>query len=88
MIAFRPEIFKVDCSYARGCRLDAGRESLLGAVTYLASKAAARVVAKGVETKADLAAVSSCGITLAQGFFFAPVLSAAQWCEHGWYLPA
>ncbi len=88
MLDFRPEIFKVDCYYARGCRGDSGRESLLAAVSYLASKAGAQVVAKSVETAADLAAMTSCGITLGQGFFFAPVLPAAEWCELGWHRAA
>jgi EAL domain-containing protein (putative c-di-GMP-specific phosphodiesterase class I) len=66
----RPSYFKIDRYFVRGARSDMYRQAVLASVAQLAQPFAARVVAEGVETEADLEAVKNAGINLVQGYLF------------------
>jgi EAL domain-containing protein (putative c-di-GMP-specific phosphodiesterase class I) len=66
----RPNYFKIDRYFVRGARTDIYRQAVLASVAQLALPFAARVVAEGVETEADLEAVRQAGINLVQGYLF------------------
>jgi EAL domain-containing protein (putative c-di-GMP-specific phosphodiesterase class I) len=66
----RPNYFKIDRYFVRGARTDIYRQAVLASVAQLALPFAARVVAEGVETEADLEAVRHAGINLVQGYLF------------------
>ncbi len=66
----RPSYFKIDRYFVRGARSDMYRQAVLASVAQLAVPFAARVVAEGVETEADLEAVRHAGINLVQGYLF------------------
>lgn len=66
----RPNYFKIDRYFVHGARTDVYRQAVLASVAQLALPFGARVVAEGVETDADLAAVRQAGIDLVQGYLF------------------
>jgi EAL domain-containing protein (putative c-di-GMP-specific phosphodiesterase class I) len=67
----RPEYLKVDRYFVTGCGADPYRRSLLRSVCQLASDFGSVVVAEGIETEEDLAAVRELRIHYGQGFLLA-----------------
>jgi EAL domain-containing protein (putative c-di-GMP-specific phosphodiesterase class I) len=74
ILQLRPDIIKMDQSITRDIDTDPARHALATALVIFAGEVGASVVAEGVETEGELAALSTAGITRAQGF----ALSAAQ----------
>lgn len=68
---FRPDLVKIDMSLLRGLDADARRRAIVGGVVGICRSLAIRVVAEGVETDAELAALRALGVTLFQGYLFA-----------------
>jgi EAL domain-containing protein (putative c-di-GMP-specific phosphodiesterase class I) len=79
----KPDVFKIDGYFVKGCHADFYRQAVLESVAMLASKFGARVVAEGVEHREDLDALARLGITLFQGYFFSPALASAQLVNSG-----
>jgi EAL domain-containing protein (putative c-di-GMP-specific phosphodiesterase class I) len=76
LLDVRPDDLKIDRCLLRTAEADAYGRAVLGSLVELAEKLGIRTIAQGVETSADLGALQSAGIGLAQGFFFMPPLSA------------
>ena len=74
----RPDYFKIDGYFVRGCRGDFYRQAVLESVAGLAARFGARVVAESVEDEADLAMVTKLGIDLVQGWLFGRAASAEE----------
>jgi len=72
----RPDYFKIDGYFVRGCRSDFYRQAVLESVAGLAARFGARVVAESVEDEVDLAMVTKLGIDLVQGWLFGRAVSA------------
>jgi EAL domain-containing protein (putative c-di-GMP-specific phosphodiesterase class I) len=72
----RPDYFKIDGYFVRGCRSDFYRQAVLESVAGLAARFGARVVAESVEDELDLAMVTKLGINLVQGWLFGRAVSA------------
>jgi EAL domain-containing protein (putative c-di-GMP-specific phosphodiesterase class I) len=72
----RPDYFKIDRYFVKGCHDDYYRQAVLASVAQLARPFGALVVAEGIESHADLEAVKVAGIGLAQGFLFGRACSA------------
>jgi EAL domain-containing protein (putative c-di-GMP-specific phosphodiesterase class I) len=70
-----PDYLKIDRYLVQGCHHDDRRRAVLESLVLLARRTSARVVAEGVEERADLAALIDLGIDLAQGFYLAPPAS-------------
>ena len=81
MIAFRPDIVKIDRYFVSGIANDAARQAVLRSVQLLASAIDCTVVAEGVEHEHELDAVRATGISLMQGFLFSPPQSAAAFTD-------
>lgn len=77
----RPDYFKVDRYVVQGCQADPGRQAILDSLVVLARKFGARVIAEGVETRAELATVQLLGVELVQGFLLSPPVPAAACVE-------
>lgn len=84
MLDTHPEYLKIDRYFVRGAHADADRRAVLESITQLALKLGARVVAEGVEETVDLRSLNDFGIELAQGYLFAPALSADELTVSGW----
>ncbi len=78
MLDCRPDYFKIDRYFVQGAHQDAYRRAVLESVAELARKFGARVVAEGVEERADLELLESVGIDLVQGFLLCRPLAARQ----------
>lgn len=78
MLDCRPDYFKVDGYFIKGCHGDYHRQAILESIAGLAVKFGALVIAEGVEDEADLDAVRRIGITHAQGHLFSAALHPAS----------
>jgi EAL domain-containing protein (putative c-di-GMP-specific phosphodiesterase class I) len=65
------EIVKLDMGLVRNCDADRTRRIILGSVAGACRALGIEVVAEGVETAAEYAALREMGIGLFQGYFFA-----------------
>jgi EAL domain-containing protein (putative c-di-GMP-specific phosphodiesterase class I) len=83
LLDVRPDTLKLDRYFVDGCARDPNRRAVIEAVAQLATRFGAEVVAEGVATSEDLAALRALGITLMQGFLFAAPMSAEEW-RAGW----
>lgn len=70
------DIVKLDRSFLEPGEYDPHRASFIGAVINLAHAAGLSVVAKGIETPAELAIVAEAGVDTVQGFLLGVPLSA------------
>ena len=75
---FPVTILKIDQSFVRGLGREASDEAIVESVIHLAHALGLRVVAEGVETADQVAALHRLGCDVAQGFFLARPLPASQ----------
>jgi diguanylate cyclase (GGDEF)-like protein len=68
--ALRPAYLKLDRSLVSGIDTDPDRAALLSALLGYARHTGGQIVAEGVETAEERAAIASMGIPLIQGYFF------------------
>jgi EAL domain-containing protein (putative c-di-GMP-specific phosphodiesterase class I) len=68
MIETRPHFFKVDRYFVAGAHGDTLRQEILRSIVQLGRAFGARVVAEGVEHRADLEVVRDAGIEMVQGY--------------------
>ena len=68
---FQPDVVKLDMALLRGLDTDARRHAIVGGVVGICRALSTQVVAEGVETDAELAALRALGVTLFQGYLFA-----------------
>ena len=71
LATLEPEIVKLDMSLIRGLELHATKRRVVGAIATLCRELGSRVIAEGVETEAELAAVRELGVDLIQGYLLA-----------------
>lgn len=81
LLDLRPDIIKLDMSLTRDVDTDPARGVLAQAMVRFASEIGSVVVAEGVETQGELAALRAFGVTHAQGYHLSrpmPPVSAQQ----------
>ena len=85
ILALGPDLIKIDMSLTRGVDGDQARQALVAAMVGFARDTGCRVIAEGVETAGELAALRAIGIELAQGYLLGrPLpLTAAAALFHG-----
>jgi diguanylate cyclase (GGDEF)-like protein len=74
LLALPVSIVKIDRSLTSGCEHDEQRGGVVRAIRQLAASLGHVVVAEGVETPSERAAVTAIGIDQAQGYLFCPPL--------------
>ena len=77
MLAIHPDIIKLDLSLTRGIDSDSPRRALAAALIEFARQTQSHVVAEGVETASELAALQALGVDDVQGYHLARPLEAA-----------
>ena len=76
----RPEIIKLDRTLITGIQDDEGRLALGAAMSEFARRIGATLVAEGIETEAELAAVTGLGMAAGQGFLLGrPTVNELDW---------
>jgi EAL domain-containing protein (putative c-di-GMP-specific phosphodiesterase class I) len=70
ILRLQPHYIKLDISLTRGITSDKGQFALAAALIRFAQETDAIVVAEGVETAEELAALKSLGVRKAQGYYF------------------
>ncbi len=68
---FQPDVVKIDLSLLRDLDTDARRHAIVRGIVRICRDLSTAVVAEGVETVAELAALRALGVTLFQGYLFA-----------------
>lgn len=71
LAAFRPDLIKLDMQLIRGLHREPLRRAVVSGVIGIARSVGVEVLAEGVETEGELAALRSEGVTLFQGYYFA-----------------
>lgn len=80
IIQLRPDFIKIDRSIVTGLDTDPAKRALASSMVHMASELNAHIVAEGIETPAELAAVTALGIHAAQGYLLGrPTVSAQDW---------
>ena len=79
ILRLRPDIIKMDQSITQHIDRDQARVALATALVIFASEIGAVVIAEGVETRGELAALQAAGVSRAQGFALS-VRSRCRWC--------
>lgn len=71
LVEVRPELFKIDRYFITDCSGKDSSRAAIESIVLLASRLGGRVIAEGIETLADFETVTSLGIDLVQGYYFA-----------------
>ncbi|MFT3667892.1 MAG: EAL domain-containing protein [Pseudoxanthomonas sp.] len=77
VLAIHPDIIKLDLSLTRDIDTDSPRRALAAALIEFARQTQSHVVAEGVETASELAALQALGVDDVQGYHLARPLEAA-----------
>ena len=75
----RPDFLKIDAGLVRGVQEDVGRQAAVAGLVHFAASAGCQVIAEGIETDDELAAVRDLGVTLGQGYLLARPSGAETW---------
>ena len=79
LVELRPDFVKIDASLVRGVDADVGRQAVVAGIVHFAAAAGCQVIAEGIETDAELAAVTELGVTLGQGYFLGRPAPVETW---------
>lgn len=78
ILVLEPDLIKLDKSLVRNVDVDASRRELAIALIQFARKTGSKLVAEGVETATELAALRRMGVGLAQGYYLGRPLTLGQ----------
>jgi PAS domain S-box-containing protein len=76
VVELRPAFVKVDRSLVVGLDADPSRQAMIAGLKHFAVASGCRLIAEGIETAAELAALRTLGIRFGQGFFIGPPAAA------------
>lgn len=80
ILQLRPDIIKLDRSLVAGIDDDAGQYALGAAMVGFAKQIGSSIVAEGIETSGELAAVTKLGMAAGQGYFLGrPTVDSLRW---------
>lgn len=68
---FQPDIIKLDMVLVRGIDANRARQAIIGGIMNIARLLGIRVIAEGVETRAEFETLRTAGVSLMQGYLFA-----------------
>ncbi|MEN9646473.1 MAG: hypothetical protein RL238_3142, partial [Actinomycetota bacterium] len=70
ILELQPDIIKLDLALVRDIDVDPARQALAAGLRHFAALTGTSLIAEGVETEAEAAAIRQLGVELAQGFLF------------------
>ena len=68
---FQPDLIKVDMELVRGIASSPARKAILRGLVEICRDLGVTILAEGIETEAEMLAVTAAGVTLQQGYYFA-----------------
>ncbi len=68
ILALRPDFVKLDRGWVRDLDRDPARQALVAGLRHFAGATGCRLIAEGIETEGELAAMRALGVDLGQGF--------------------
>jgi EAL domain-containing protein (putative c-di-GMP-specific phosphodiesterase class I) len=68
---FQPQVLKIDMALTRGIDQDPVKQAIVDGILLVANRLGITVIAEGVETPEESAALLALGIELMQGFLYA-----------------
>jgi len=68
---FQPDILKLDMALTRGIDSDRVRQIIVEGIIHVCHALGVRVIAEGIETRAEYLAIMDRGVLLQQGYYFA-----------------
>jgi EAL domain-containing protein (putative c-di-GMP-specific phosphodiesterase class I) len=71
LIEVRPDLFKIDRYFVAGSADNEYSRAAIESIVLMAQRLGGRAVAEGIETSSDFETVTSLGIDLVQGYYFA-----------------
>ena len=86
ILRLEPELIKIDRCFVTGVDTDLGKQKIVASLLALGESIGAHVIAEGVETAAESAALGRLGVQFCQGWFFghaeAPLDIPRRWLAH------
>ena len=82
LVILQPEVVKLEMSLIRGCDRDVARSRVIGSMARLGAELGMRIVAEGVETAGERAALEALQLYTHQGYLYAR--PGAPWPAVGW----
>ena len=79
LVELRPQFVKVDIGLVRGVNADLTRQALIVALLHFAGATDCHVVAEGIETEAEQAALENLEVPFGQGYLFGRPADASIW---------
>ena len=79
VVNLAPDFIKLDQSLTRNVHADRARHALASAITTFSTAVGATVVAEGVETEDEMAALLDIGVDFGQGWLFGRPAPAGSW---------
>jgi EAL domain-containing protein (putative c-di-GMP-specific phosphodiesterase class I) len=81
---FQPDIIKIDMELVRGVDTSAPRQAIVRGIASICKDLNIRLLAEGIETRAERDFLASCGISLMQGYLFSrPAFQSLGQLEQG-----
>jgi EAL domain-containing protein (putative c-di-GMP-specific phosphodiesterase class I) len=80
IVNIAPDVIKLDQALVRGVHAHPAKASLAASMVDFAGRIGAELVAEGIESRADLAALQELGVRFGQGFHLGrPAPAGALW---------
>ena len=82
--ALRPTVIKIDRDIVAGIARDDAKQALVEAFVSFGRRIGARLLAEGIEKRADLAIVTALGVDLGQGYLLGPTVRGTRAAAQRW----
>jgi EAL domain-containing protein (putative c-di-GMP-specific phosphodiesterase class I) len=71
LVEFQPDLIKIDMAIVRGIDTNPARQAVVAGIVHIAASLGITVLAEGIETEGEYRALTTLGIHLFQGYWFA-----------------
>ncbi len=79
LLCLEPEFLKLDRIFVQGIDRNRRKQLLVDSMTRMAERMGARLIAEGIETAGELAAMKMLSVPMSQGFYLGRPRPAGQW---------
>ena len=79
IVELRPDFVKLDIGLVRGVNADLGRQAMVMGMTHFSKTAGCRLIAEGIETRAEAHTLVGLGVDFGQGYLFGHPETVEHW---------